>query len=243
MNALLEKIYTLYGLGAHSPKKVTKGFLSENHIFFAEGVKYFLKRYRFNDEHRIQEIHAVKKYFADHSLSIIIPVATKSGDTYFLFNDGIFTVFPFIEDKEYEIGTLSNTAIISLGETLARLHIVGKTAKVPIQRRSESWDKKKMLEKIYAIQGVIQTITHPSDFDMLARKNLDLKQDVIFRDKTIFEELDIPDDHLIHGDYIVSNVFFDTYDQVSYIFDFEKCTYASRIFEVFRSCMYSFFYS
>ncbi|MEI6627601.1 MAG: phosphotransferase, partial [bacterium] len=79
-----------------------------------------------------------------------------------------------------------------------------------------------------------------SDFDKLALENINLKKKLILANSITYEDLNLPSDHLIHGDYLYHNTFYNTGNQVSYIFDFEKTDYSPRTYELFRSMMYSF---
>lgn len=122
MENLISKINHLYGLQLHSSEKVTKGFLSENHILLSDNNKYFLKKYRFDRQERIEEIHSAKKYFADGGIPVILPITNTEGNTFFLFENGYFALFPFVSGIQLERGTLTDTAIISLGKMLGKIH-------------------------------------------------------------------------------------------------------------------------
>ena len=56
-----------------------------------------------------------------------------------------------------------------------------------------------------------------------------------------WQDLDLKNDHLLHGDYYDQNVFFDERGYVSSVFDFEKTIYSPRSFELIRSMMKNFF--
>ena len=117
MENLISEINSLYSLQLHSPEKVNKGFLSENHIFQGDN-KYFLKRYRFDKQDRIEEIHSAKRYFADGGIPVILPITNTKGNTLFFFENGYFALFPFVSDIQLERGYLTDTAVISFGEML-----------------------------------------------------------------------------------------------------------------------------
>ena len=54
-----------------------------------------------------------------------------------------------------------------------------------------------------------------------------------------YEDLELNCDHLIHGDYLDHNVFFDKDHSVQSVFDFEKTNYSPRVYELFRSLLCS----
>lgn len=240
MDNLLLKINQLYGLNVHSFEKVTKGCLSENHILNEENKKYFLKKYRFDNSERIEEIHSVKKYFASGGIPVILPIINNENKTYFLHNNGYYSLFPFVSDKQLERGGLTNTAIISLGKMLGRIHLLGRDAKLFINDPFKNWDKEKALAKIKAVEVEINKKSHLTDFDKLALETVLLKKKLILGNILTYNDSDLPANHLIHGDYLDQNVFFNSDGEVSNIFDFEKTNYSPRMYELFRSMMYAF---
>lgn len=240
MKLLLTKIFEDYGLNLTFVERVTKGFLSQNYVLSGNGTtKYFLKTYRFDDSERIREIHLVKKYFSNGGIPVILPLSDKKRNTFFLFEDKYFALFPFIPDKQLERGSFTETAIMSLGNMLGRVHLLGKHAALPIREKFKIWDTENALEKIEAIERAIDNSTY-NEFDKLALESIRMKKELILSNEMTFEGLNLPSDHLIHGDFLDHNVFFDSDDKVSYVFDFEKTDYSPRMYELFRSLMYSF---
>lgn len=240
MNNLIKQINELYGLGVHSSERVTKGFLSENHILFHGDKKYFLKRYRFDNKEKIEEIHSVKKYFAEGGIPIILPIIHKEGNTFFFFNRGYFALFPFVEGKHLERGLLSDTATVSFGETLGRMHLLGKKSTLPVKKKLGLNSQEKALEIIKEIESRIKGKKELDNFDELAIKNIEMKKRLMLSNPFTEKDLELSNDHLTHGDYLNTNVFFDDNDKVSSVFDLEKVRYAPRAHELFRSLNYCF---
>ncbi len=240
MQDLLTHINTIYGLSLAFHEKVAKGFLSENFILVGNGTKYFLKKYRFDNKERIEEVHLVKKYFADGGIPVILPIATTDRKTYFFFDNSYYALFPFITDKQLERKSLTDEAIASLGEMLGKIHLLGEKADLPIKERFKPWNKEKALSKIDAIEAELKKKFQLNDFDELALKSIETKKNLIASNVIHYEDFALPSDHLIHGDYLDHNVFFNDRDQVSYVFDFEKTDYSPRAYELFRSMTYSF---
>ncbi len=239
MENLISEINSLYSLQLHSPEKVNKGFLSENHIFQGDN-KYFLKRYRFDKQDRIEEIHSAKRYFADGGIPVILPITNTKGNTLFFFENGYFALFPFVSDIQLERGYLTDTAVISFGEMLGRIHLLGKASTLPIKEKFKAWDKEKALKKIDLIYNEINKLTDLTEFDRLALHNIETKKRLIQNNTIKYEDLGLPCDHLIHGDYLDHNVFFGVDNKVSFVFDFEKTDYSPRTYELFRSLMVTF---
>lgn len=240
MDKLLIHINNLYNLELHYLEKVKKGSLSENHILTDGRTKYFLKQYGFDSKDKVEKIHLIKKYFADGGIPIILPIVSKEGDTIFSFENGYYALFPFITDKQLEKSSLVGTAVVSLGEMLGRIHLLGRDAKLPIEERFHPWRKEKSLEKIGLISLKLSKINNLTDFDKLALESIETKRKLIEENPISYEELNLPSNHLIHGDYLDHNVFFRDDNTVSHVFDLEKASYSPRTHELFRSMIYSF---
>lgn len=240
MQELLTKINKLYGINVSSSEKVTKGFLSDNYFLSDGANKFFLKKYRFDNSNRVIEVHSAKKYFSDGGVPVILPIPNLEDSTFFEYDGAYYTLFPFVEGRHLEKGELTETAIISLGKMLGKIHLLGKDSKLVI----DSWFKIKSEEKISKeIEDVLTKISEveqPNDFDKLALENVLMKKELLLKNTMTFESLGLSYDHLIHGDYLDHNVFFDDNDEVKWVFDFEKTDYSPRTYELFRSMIYAF---
>lgn len=238
MEELLIQINKLYELNFTSYEKVTMGFLSDNYFLSNGKTKFFLKKYRFDNSSRIAEVHASKKYFADGGIPIILPVSLLDGKTFFEYKNAYYALFPFVEGKHIERGELTETAIVSLGQMLGRIHLLGKESKLVIDDRFKIENEEKTFKKIDDILTKISEITFPNDFDKTALENVQTKKKLLLENTMTFESLGLDCDHLIHGDYLDHNVFFDENDNVKWVFDLEKTNYSPRTYELFRSMVY-----
>lgn len=240
MENLLIKIFELYGLRLELVEKVTKGFLSENFILRDTNKKYFLKKYRFSDRERIEEIHRVKKYFSNGGIPAILPFTTQGENSFFTQNNAHYALFPFVNGKQYERGELKEDRVESLGETLGRIHRLGKESRLNMRKEFTEWSKVESLETLARIGEEIKKKPLPTEFDILAMESIALKKHLISLNVLMYEDLKLQNDHLIHGDYLDHNVFFGADNRVSYVFDFEKTLHSPRVYELFRSFMYVF---
>ncbi|MCX6736120.1 MAG: phosphotransferase [Candidatus Parcubacteria bacterium] len=241
MENLLGRIYELYGIKLLFLERVQKGYLSENNVLYDGDIKFFLKKYRFDNEEKVLEVHSVKKYFSDGGVPVILPLSTKEGRTFFHFDGEFYAIFPFISDIQTEGKNLTDSDIISLAEMLGKMHLLGKSSELPLKSIFKPWDKEKTLKEISLIETEIQKISQPSGFDTDALKGIQVKKNLILKDSLVYEDFDLPSDHLIHGDYLEHNVFFDKNNKVSHVFDFEKAEYCPRTQELLRSMIYIFF--
>lgn len=238
---LLQAIRTVYELPViYAAEPVAKGVLSENWILSLDSQQLFLKKYRFDNVERIKEIHTAKHFFAQRGIPIILPKPTTADETYLVFEGRFYALFPFADAKQFERGHLTDAAIVSMAQTLARLHIAGKESPlVIVEDTFKPWDKARFTAKATPLIELIESIREPSSFDHLALEDLELKQRLIEANTTSLEDLGLPSNHLLHGDYLDHNLFFDEKDTVSHVFDLEKSQYGPRAYELIRSLMYS----
>lgn len=238
MKELLIKINNLYGINVSSSEKVAKGFLSDNY-FLSDGTKkFFLKKYRFDNSKRIEEVHCSKKYFADGGIPIILPMSHSEGNTFFEYEGVYYALFPFIDGKHLERGELTETAIVSLGQMLGEIHLLGKESKLAIDDHFKIENEEKTSKKIEDILAKISEVEQPNYFDKVALENVQMKKELLLKNTMTFESLGLSSDHLIHGDFLDHNVFFDDNDNVKWVFDLEKTNYSPRTYELFRSMVY-----
>lgn len=237
----ISKLSELYGLDMSIVSRIDKGFQSENYILTDGSEKYFFKTYNAScSKERLIEIHQVKKFFFDRGMPVILPVPTKENKTYFESSGNFCSLFPFADEKQFEVGQLTETAVISLGKTHGRMHLAGRNADIHFKNEKyRPWNSSEVLQKIGLMERMINKKTHTTDFDMLALDDLKIKKELISDNSVTFEDIGLPADHLVHGDYLYQNVFFDDNDSVSHIFDFEKTNYYPRSYELVRSMMLS----
>jgi len=235
MQDLLAKINNIYNLTITSSEKVTLGFLSDNYFLSDSNNKFFLKKYRFDNSNRIAEVHSSKKYFSEGGIPVILPIPLLNGSTFFEHNGAYFALFPFVDGRHIEKDNLTETAIISLGRMLGKIHLLGRDSNLVINDQFKIENEEKTFKKIEDIITKISEVESLNDFDRVALENVQAKKDLILKSTINFERLGTKNDHLIHGDFLYHNVFFDENDNVKWVFDFEKTNYSPRTYELFRS--------
>lgn len=240
MNDLIEKVSKIYGInGLEYFQKVSAGFLSENHILSYGNKKYFLKKYRFDNETRIKEVHSSKKYFFNHGISVIMPMETTFGLTFFEKDGSYFALFPFVDGIEIGTEQMTGSQAKYFGEMLGKIHFAGQKSDLDIKNQFKIEKKEKVFDTISQILERIQSKNVLDTFDRLSLEIIDIKKRFLESDDLDYSVV-LENDHLIHGDYLDHNVFFDNDGQVSNVFDFEKTGYAPRTQELFRCMTYSF---
>jgi len=236
----LERIEQLYGLNLSFVEKIAGGFLSDNFALTDGTQKYFLKKHRHTDEAQVRGVCLAEQFYAEGGIPVILPIPTRDGGEYFMYEQGFYSLYPFVEGRHIERGMFTKEATVSFGKTLALLHMRGKDSTLPVLEKYAQWNKEKFLAKTGEIEAEIAKNKNPI-FDAMALENLMLKKRLVIENEIRYAELGLTEDHLVHGDYFCDNVFFGDDNQVSHVFDFEKVQYASAPTELFRGMFVSFF--
>lgn len=220
-------------------QEVATGVLSTNWFVGTTTGRYFLKQYRFPLRERVAEIHASKHHFAQSGIPVILPLAQPSGDTICTHEGRHYALFPRIAAIEKHRDNLSDTTIVSMGRLLGKFHRTGKGNPVVIEHDLFREWSEEQVAKIATYRAQIAKIENPTPFDTLALQDLETKQRLIAQNQTPYASLGMQHDHLLHGDFLEHNLFFNEQDEVSHVFDFEKTQYGPRSFELLRTLFLS----
>ncbi len=221
-------------------EKVTGGFLSDNYrLETKSGQKFFLKQHRHTDENVIRQVMIIEKYFSDHKIPIILPISDLHNQSYFKYQENFYSLYPYINAKSVSRKTISDKALEQMGIMLGKIHLAGKNAdKSKFSQRSNNLKVTKFYNRYPILLEAITTQTDPTNYDTQALKLLKLKLEMSKSQTWEESELQMPYDHLIHGDYHDQNIFFNENEEVTHIFDLEKSEIAPRLFELIRSIDY-----
>jgi Ser/Thr protein kinase RdoA (MazF antagonist) len=241
MGLPLETIARLYNLELSVIEKISGGYLSENFVLTDGLKKYFLKKHRHTNRPQVEGVCLAEQFFAEGGVPVILPIRTLQGNNFFEIDGRFYSLYPFIKGRHFVRGTLTRTAAVSMGATLAKLHKHSKNSTLQISEYFNAWDTTKFLSKVAVIEVKIQQEKPLTEFGTLALEAIRLKKEQIEKNTKSFEHFELTNDHLTHGDYFCDNVFFDEQDRVSYIFDFEKVQHAPPLYELYRSLFISFF--
>lgn len=219
----------------HETRLVDKGFLSTNFILQTDTHKYFLKQYRYTDHEPVAAAHKTKHFFAARGIPVIVPLQNAAGHTFFAYEGRYYALFPHVDGRHLPRGSFSCNALQSTAMLLAKLHRTGRGVTLPYVRISQS--QKSYTKFVATAQQILARIPHQqcTAFDELARETIFLKLQLAEENKVAIAQVSLPSDHLLHGDYQDSNFFFDAYEQVSHLFDWEKTVIGPRGLELARA--------
>lgn len=232
-NAVLESALTkLYGLQRPVIVERAKGgYAAESFIIEDGDTKFFVKKYLAKrTPERLLEVHRVKKFFNEHGVPTIPPLSNVHGSTLSEIDGMSFAVFPYVSEKLYH--TLpGDKAVASAGENLAKLHLAGADHLSLVRGKVfKPWDTEDFLKRARHMLELAGAGT--SAFDIMAREMLELKMQLARNSTLRYEDLSLKTDTILHGDYHYHNLFFDTDDNVSHTFDFERTMVGPRTTDV-----------
>ncbi|HEV7449643.1 MAG TPA: phosphotransferase [Candidatus Paceibacterota bacterium] len=244
MQELLDSLKTGYGLtNPRILKTIDRGMSALNYeIEDASGTTYFLKTYNpKRPREELEEIQRAETFFYSKDVPAIAPLSNKKGETLSVYGGQYMALFPWIVDKEYDTFP-GEKALSSMAAISAHLHLATKDDKsLRVGRVQDRWHKGNFLRDATALMERIEAIPNPSALDSQAKDWLQLKMDISASAGLRFEDLNLLNDTVIHGDYHYHNVFFDAQDNVSHIFDFERVRLGPRTTELAYGALFNCF--
>lgn len=259
MNAkILKQLNSFFNIPTLSYKgKAKGGFLSDNYVLTNKTDKYFLKKYRTAVGNRLPIISTTEEFFANNEIPIILPIKTKKGKGYFEIEKEYYSLYPFVKARgfDHKKDKLTPAMAKSIASNLALMHKLSEKNKSKLSKeRINEWDPKKVLSKAaivdfhHYVDKVTQAVNSKrtkTAFDKLVLDILELKVSIVNSFPKIIKFGDLGKNHVIHGDYHAQNLFFNSNDQVTHIFDLEKTETRPRSTELVRSmfiiCFNSYF--
>ncbi|MDX9739508.1 MAG: phosphotransferase [Candidatus Dojkabacteria bacterium] len=236
---LQSKISNLYPItkDIRLVESVKEGYLSQNYILYTSKQKFFLKQY--SPKHTLdalKDVHKVKFFFNNGGIPVILPYSNINGETITEENGQYYTIFPFVEGKILTREDISKGVVGSYGNLLAKVHTLSSKG-IPFEIESTKgiWNSEKFLSNSMTILKIIEDIKTKNEFDYLAIRVLNKKIDIVKSNRLLPEELELKNDHLLHGDFHEKNVFLNIDGSVKYLFDWEKTCIGPRVFELVRA--------
>ncbi|HSX38974.1 MAG TPA: phosphotransferase [Candidatus Saccharimonadales bacterium] len=245
MQQLLEQITQNYKIEPiQSIEPVQVGIMAVNHILHTANHKYFLKSYRHATPEAISKVHQVMNYFSENGVAAVLPIKLKTGQTYFVHENVVNAVFPFVTGQVIKRETLNLDQAKVLGESLANIHL---TTKDGIPTKFKDLVKIKKSQETRAqnnqnIQKIIVDIPNRTEFDNHMLELVKLKAKLLEQHWDTYSKMELPNNALIHGDFHCENVMFDE-NKITHILDFDNTRIDSREWELARSMFLTFFES
>lgn len=214
---------------------VKDGFLSHNFVVETSEQKYFFKQYRFDHVNQVKAAHEAKLFFSNACIPVILPLTNKDGNTILHSRGRFYSLFPFIDGCQYQRGHLPQQALESMAQMQAQIHRSGANVQLPHVRHSNAAKSyREFVESARLILSKIPSVGR-TEFDERARESIHLKLHLAERSRIAIEKIQMKSDHLVHGDYQDANVFFNSNNEVSHVFDWEQTRVTSRELSLVRA--------
>ena len=241
----IQEIFNHYELGeVLSFSKIEKGFISHNYRVETSRGILFLKQHDPNKAWQIDSIEKAESFLATNDIPVIEPLITKEGTRHIFLNELCYAIYPFVSGISYVRGDMPERALSSMGEMLARIHLLTKDGVKDTYSEYSYYKfgiKEKVLEQINQCLNVISKIEEKTSFDIFAKETLEFKKNFIEQCDLTFDSFDVHDRHICYGDYQTDNVFFDEEGKVLHLFDVDMAGPGPRLFDLIRSSMLSCF--
>lgn len=237
----IENAYNLSNLKL--VQKVEEGALSNNYIVESNGVQYFLKHHRHANPKLIKKIHKVENFFSEKGFPVILSLPNIHNELFTKFGNQYYGLLPFHKGDKLVRGKITGVVIKRMAKLLADLHKTGNIGKnifeIP-ELKPKSVEG--FLEFLDLVESVLSSKTELAELDDLALKFIELKRRIAKDLKLKELSLDLPNIYLVHGDFHEGNVFIDSNNKISALFDFEKTEMMPRAAELIRSIIFICFH-
>ena len=238
---VLAQLSEAYQLISIEPiEKITRGFLSTNHVVKSGNEKYFLKHWRQTDTQKVEEVGRIERFFAKEGLPIITPLLTLEGQTFQATSEGIFSIYPHVAGRHIERDQIKNISIDSFASALATMHKLSGWEQLNIQDHCKPWNREAFFQTADEVEATVNSLAVHGPFEKLTLKVISGKRKLLDKETRTYQNFGFVHETLCHGDWTIDNVFFDSKGELSHIFDLEKAEIGPRALELARSTEYSF---
>ena len=239
---LLSRIIKQYGVGKFTSARFVKiGVSDENYKVRTTRGVYFLKKHRPSTSARINSIARLEKFFKNHGLPVICPLATLGGRWHYTYETHAYVLYPFVVGRCYKTKKIPSVAVKKMAQTLAHLHLLTKngysSTYSDVSRYFMPIKTTILLRDIQDLLGNVAALKKKTKYDYLAERGLLLKKDLVEKFANQINNFSFGRRQLGHGDYHPGNIFFDSKQRVSAIFDFDMAGPQPRLFDLTRAIM------
>lgn len=217
------------------------GYMGQNYRIDTQRGVYFLKQYQNRINTIIHEIKTAEQYFASQGLPIILPIRDRYDREAFWLDGNWYSLFPFIDGISPSFGHVSQEQIVALARILAKFHLAGRRfPSRPFQLLRIGNRRKFNMEKVELERLLAQKTEHTS-LDNRILEVLAKKEVLVHRNTLLPQDIPLPYDCLLHGDFQYLNTFMNELDEVIHVYDLERASMGPSAYEVVRSLILNCF--
>lgn len=233
---LAERLHVLFSLGevtAFAP--VYGGYMCHNYRVETPEGRFFLKQYRNKISTIVHEIKYAEEFFVEQGLPVILPVRDKFGRTAFWLDGHWLSLFPFIEAHTPTLKDIDERLVADMGALLARFHQVGAQFDEPHFQPIRLWDKRQFHMELVELEQELERREPLTPLTQQMRDLLIKKTSLVMNNRINRNDIPLPYDRLLHGDFIYANLFTGQAKEITHVYDIEKSCIGPRAYEVARS--------
>ncbi|MDR6193339.1 phosphotransferase [Siphonobacter sp. SORGH_AS_0500] len=230
-------IFKKYNIDVQNTSSIEGGYLTNNIEILSFGKRFFLKQQRTDTASNIGFIEDIEDTLFQAGIPVILPYKTIDDKKHFIFNDQIYTLYPYINGHKISFDNLEKMHIEAMGDLLSKIHLATKIEDTKILGNNirEGWDTGKSKLKLQKIYELIDIKKNKTIFDINAKSNIQKKISFLESNTLKLDDLNIKNNCILHGDYWQENVFFAKNGKVQNVFDFEKSVIGADCIELIRS--------
>lgn len=233
----LHTLVRAWDLGAiYAIRVPSTGTMHQTFLLDTAQGQRVLRAYRPCERSRVEREHAVIAYAAQQRLPVMVPIPWRTGETILGRNDRWYALFPYAPGVQWERAALDVPIIQAMGTALAHLHRTLTDFTHPlIPPRPAVIDRAATIAKLAWYERHIAQAPDPQGTNQAALRRLaDQRRWIETHPLRPMAALDSLPQHVIHGDFTESNLFFQG-SVVSAIIDWDKTYRAAREWEIIRT--------
>lgn len=217
-------IATAYGLSTLSIKKSLGGLSAINILAESEVGLLVVKRHSSVQPKNIKLIQSVNELMGLNHIPVALPLKTIGGKRHFVYDDWLYSVYPFREGNILHETTIGDAALSNTGKILAKMHSIqdGNQPKL-----LTTFDRLKPLNDVVSDAKIIRNLIANNSIDkrtdQLTEILIETKLEVISRIDIQLIARKLPEPSTItHGDFHNENILYDDNGGISCVLDFEE---------------------
>lgn len=211
------------------------GFSSANYKVMANGISYVLKLAPLNRLPHIHQLIDATALLSQKDISVSAPLTTTKHEYFFVFENYICLVLPFVEGDILHESHFDTQTLSSAAHFLAKFHknASSYTPQLPSSRKFIK-SKTAIKKEAHTIIASINEKLSRDDTDVQLIKNIHLKFQILDKipSSKIFL-LKTPFNQLVHGDFHNENIVFN-HKKAIHLLDLEEIRLGSRTEDVFH---------
>ncbi|OGL95063.1 hypothetical protein A2348_04835 [Candidatus Uhrbacteria bacterium RIFOXYB12_FULL_58_10] len=239
---LADRVRVFFDLGeVQDLSFIYGGYMCHNYRMTTDQGIYFLKQYRNKISTIVHEIKYAEEFFSSQGFPVIMPIEDRSGRRAFWVDDHWLSIFPFVDGYVPALREIDMTLVEHVGDMLAHFHKAGLKFPDRHFQPLRLWSRRKFFMEYAELEYELARIASPSELDRQIAVSLQKKAELVRHNSVDLQDIQLPYDCLLHGDFIYPNMFVTPSHEITHVYDFEKAVIGPRAYELARSLIINCF--